>query len=543
MVIFRYFYILFFFGVYSFGFGEEDTEELLRKVAYNYTKIQHMNGEMGKSIDELSEKVKDVINNIEKCNQLFAHYNNNIQKSDSLIQLMNYLGKEIRDLMGIYAQNIFKMESSQKFIASVTKDMQDCTLECHNGEGKAKKFYEAVQKLNKELSDFGKKRSVLDSDIEALRNKINTMNESVVSFVKGVSEAEIKINSFQAHCKNFLSDTKNINENIINLKKSLEEIEKRGRGIDALVTNLNNIRNVLIETEKTAIKTDEKLSELHEKSISLVEKDVRSLNQELQTIDSNIMKYTNTIESMVVKTKEFNKELSTLYPLFDVACTCMEKRQPLMKEMLQVTDELTGRINKLHGMLTNTENSLNTIFPRLQVMNQEFEKYTPFLKEIGFASEHLMAHNTTFLKIEDTIKAIQGAYEALDIVKREEMVKSLVSQCERLEHMTPQLEILIQKLDMVDSHKLEHFVNLLEKYDVTSQIKMDELIDHIDKKVVTEIMVEKKETDTNLLSHLLKMQEELRYTKYVTMTLCAVCFITPLLTWWVMRSSESKKRK
>lgn len=542
MVIFRYFYILFFFGLYSFGFGEEDTEELVRKVAYNYTKIQHMNGEMGQSIDELSEKVKNVINNIEKCNQLFAQYKNNIQQSDALIELMNYLGKEIRDLMGIYAQNIFKMESSQKFIASVTKDMQDCTLECQNGEGKVKKFYEAVEKLNKELSDFGKKRLLLDSDIEALRNKINTMNESVVSFVKGVSEGEIKINSFQAHCKNFLSDTKNINENIINLKKSLEEIEKRGRSIDALVTNLNNIRKVLIETEKTAIKTDEKLSELHEKSISLVEQDVRSLNQELQTIDSNIMKYNNNIESMAVKTKEFNKELSSLYPLFDGACICMEKRQPLMKEMLQVTDELTERINKLHGMLTNTENSLNTIFPRLQVMNQEFEKYTPFLKEIGFASEQLMAHNTTFLKIEDTMKAIQGAYEALDIVKREEMVKSLLSQCERLEHMTPQLEILIQKLEMVDSHKLEHFVNLLEKYDVTSQIKMDELIDHIDKKLVTEIMVEKKETDTNFLSHLLKMQEELRYTKYVTMTLFAVCFITPFLTSWMMRSSESKKK-
>ncbi len=543
MSIYRYCFVLFFFIVYSQGFGEGDAEELGRKIIDHYTKVQQMNHEVNQSVDELSQKVKYIINNFEKCHQSLVNYNNILENSNSLIQLMNDLGKAIRELMEIYPQNISKIESLQKFITIVTKDIQNCVLECQHGEGKAKKFYEALERLDKGFSDFEKKRLAFTISIEGLSNKIYTANESIIPFFKGLSEVEIKMTGFQKYCKDFLSDTKNINGNIINLKKSLEEIEKKGKDIDGLATNFSKMNKALIETEKVAIKVDEKLSKLHDKYIPVVEQDVKLLNQALDNSDTNIIRYNNNLESIVSKTREFNKEVSTLYPLLDDACKRIEKRKPLMVEMLQAVDKLTEAINKLHTMSSGPENILDTIFPRLKSINQEFEKYTAFLREVARTSDELMSHNSTLSKTGDTINVIRDAYERFDVTKKEEMVESLLIQCKRLEHMVPQLEVLMEKLEMVDSHKLEKFVNFLEQYNVASPKKMDELIDHIDQKVFSEIILEKKETDGKLLSDLSKMQEELRYVKYVTIAVCGLCLITPVLKWWMMYSFKGEEMK
>ncbi|ORX34613.1 hypothetical protein BCR36DRAFT_588551, partial [Piromyces finnis] len=293
--------------------------------------------------------------------------------------------------------------------------------------------YEALCKNNK-----NEKENINTSSLKK-QNKLNCKNIEITKLLNQsndslkLKEKEEKENVIQK--ENLRNESKNLKEVLkTEIKKNMKQVDSLKKKLLTYDSEVNNCRDIinkqskdllnlkalLISKDKTIIETQQNYSDKSEKdSISsgstIDVNDIGLVNDKIDDVNDilkNIIEEYHSLRSQISECQDINKSMEKNFS------GMIDEKQRNIKEQIQKTKELQGKIDKL----TKENNELNTI---LNIYNDQYiENHPyPFNKDIHQLCVNYQNELDNKGKIEKELKNIKIEMNDKDILLNEKLEK------------------------------------------------------------------------------------------------------------------------
>ena len=291
---------------------QKDISETDRK----FDNLANSTDEFGKSVSELKAKKAHLNNQMEKTNDLISEYSKDIKKSttemknlektvDSLSKEYNEMKKAVDAMDGTekhykeWADELSRLGNeltgANRLLDIHRNRVKDLQSAYNQSENKLKSMEGAIKSVDRELYEFGKQNNfkAITNHMESLRHefdmlgsKMDLLRSKYVNFETSVSgsirESKLLKEQTKVLREEFKAQTSAMNEYKVKLKDLTSEKTKLKDKIEELKRSLEG----LDDKSPKFIETNAKLGEL-ERNLDSVENEMEDVNNKLRQMELN----------------------------------------------------------------------------------------------------------------------------------------------------------------------------------------------------------------------------------------------------------------
>ncbi|CAG9133810.1 unnamed protein product [Plutella xylostella] len=436
-------------------------ESEIARVENELTAVKEEKVQLQKSLDELKEKYKIMINELED----FKNQTKTLEEIETKLENKGkYRSQEIDDLKKRLVESESRAEKlaidlqiaeNDKVILDRQKDelkeqIQKCMAPEREEQLSSLILHTKVQDLNNQIADLTKTKMELETVIKAYEEKNNTVNDTekknsameMLKLENTTLKHEIeKISSNFSNLKlkeqELISTNANLQTHNQQFERTVNELKTELSAMDILKAEIKDLTETKQKLEKELVETDEKIAKLTDDfdklESTLGEKDniIDTLNNTINKNNLTFNQHAEDMENLQMSLAIKNQEIEGL----------QTKIQNLSK-ITQLNDELTDKVKTLQNELTASNVTIAELKTKMEDITASYVEHKELLNN---KNQEIKEMNQSIAQQEDK-EAIHGKltddnYTIL-YAEKETMTKEITHLKEKLETKEKELEEL-----------------------------------------------------------------------------------------------------
>ena len=271
-------------------------EKELKDLISENEKVLESEAELKAKADELTKKINDLKETIEKDDEKIKELEDRIGKIKVLdVTKIEELENKIKELEKENKKNKEDLEENKKTIANLNELIEKLKKEKNDAVDKLTKEKEDLENKNKKLEDENKKLkdtiTELQAEIEQLKNleqDNKDLKDKIADLEGKLLEAEAKQNDLKEKLEKCGKHGKELQEKIEELEKTIKEQDEKIKKLEQEKADLEK-RNKELEEKNKLNEEELKEKELLEKKIKELEEKAKKLEAEKEALAKKIM--------------------------------------------------------------------------------------------------------------------------------------------------------------------------------------------------------------------------------------------------------------